>query len=95
MASDDDLRDKLTKAYMAREGCERVVDDHFTSYCTEHHAGWLHDVNACAHADVTVEDALMPVVREALAAAWDHGHRTANPVIPDTHRDVINPWKQP
>lgn len=40
-------------------------------------------------------DALMPVVREALAAAWDHGHRTANPVIPDTHRDVINPWKQP
>ena len=44
-------------------------------------------------ADLT--DALMPVVREALAAAWEHGHRTANPVIPDTHRDVINPAKQP
>ena len=42
-----------------------------------------------------ITDALMPIVREALAAAWDHGHRTANPVIPDTHRDVINPWKQP
>ena len=40
-------------------------------------------------------DALMPVVREALADAWDRGHRTSNPVIPDTHRDVINPWKQP
>lgn len=39
-------------------------------------------------------DALMPVIREHLADAWDHGHRTANPVVPDAHRDVINPWKQ-
>lgn len=40
-------------------------------------------------------DALLPVIRAHSADAWDHGHRTANPVIPDTHRDVINPWKQP
>lgn len=42
-----------------------------------------------------LHDALMPVIRAHSAEVWDDGHRTANPVVPDAHRDVVNPWKQP
>lgn len=91
MASDDELRAKLTEALMKREGCERLVEDHFTSYCTEHYVGWLHDVNACAHSAVNVEIALIPAIREALADAWDEGY--------DEHEaphsiDRRNPWRK-
>ena len=82
MASDDDLRDKLTKALSEFE----VFTDSDGHLSIRMKDPWTNKERV---------DALMPVVREALADAWDHGHRTSNPVIPDTHRDVINPWKQP
>ena len=82
MATSDDLRGKLAEA---------IEDARLDVTWQESPAV---DVWTCETAE-DLADALMPVVVEALAQAWDDGHRTANPTVPDKHRDVINPWKQP
>lgn len=92
---DADLRAKLTKAWTRRdwEDGRRPESKPWEKLDAKTQRRLTDRIESLRGELIT--DALMPIVREALAAAWDDGHRTANPVIPDTHRDVINPWKQP
>ena len=78
--TDDDLRDKLIEA-AARDMYQR--DDLFDS----EHKFWRDTVTPTI-------DALMPVVRKALAAAWDEGAEEAYEWQIGVAGKPDNPWRE-